>query len=83
MFKKLLILSLLTFPIFSNAQTLIVTVCDDPALFVYTDGKSTYIMLPEDVAQKQKEILKDIENGNASLVQGELYSDTAICGSLF
>lgn len=66
-----------------NARTLIVTVCEDPVLFVYADKNQTFVMTPDEVHRKQKEILKDIEDKNAVIVEGEQFSSTAICGTLF
>lgn len=80
--KALLALLILFSPL-SAADSLIVTVCDDPVLFIYGTPEQTAVLMPDQVEPFVEQINKDIEQNKAALVEAETFSNKAVCGSLF
>lgn len=68
----------------AHANSVIITVCDDPVYFIYGDGETVYLIPGRDekaIAEFAERILKDIEQGNA--IQYRADPPTVACGTLF
>ena len=82
MLKKLLI-PLLLLPLPCWSDVIVVTVCDDPAMFILLEKNETLIIPVDHAGKYADRILKEMEKGKAQVFEAERHSKEAICGTLF
>lgn len=57
--------------------------CNEPVLFIYSDGDKTHLIPKDALADWADPILKDMDNGKAQIFDVDPHSPELICGTLF